>query len=173
MISHDLNDQHLSSIGRLLVSAAGLLLLLGCSDIANGPDQSATTSSEGSAVTDLTKLDRSELLDKVLKNAVQVSDSLYMVPKGIDDDGCEMFGPYSTTGPTATAIHYRQADGGFDIAKDPAVCKVDMVALGSDPEGCEMYRAKPVNNELAATDVTYYRDAEGNYVAHKTKPSCD
>jgi len=96
-----------------------------------------------------------------------------MIPKGIDEDGCEMFGAYSTSGPTITALQYRQADGGFDIVKDPAVCRVDMVAIGTDPSGCEMYRAKPINADLSTTDVTYFRDADGRYVVHQTGRSCD
>ena len=119
------------------------------------------------------KLGGANPLEKILDRAIQVSDNLYMIPKGVDEDGCEMFGPYSTSGSTATAIHYRQADGSFDIAKDPAVCKVDMVAIGTDPEGCEMYHARPINADLGATDVTYYRDADGHYVVHKTGSDCN
>lgn len=172
MSSQDRNDQDLSSIGRLSASAVSLLLLLGCSDASNGLDQTATGATEKSAVTDITKLDRSDLMEKVLDKAIQVGDDLYMLPKGIDEEGCEMFGPYSETNPTATAIHYRQADGSFDIVKDPAVCKVDMVALGPDPDGCEMFQAQPVNSELEATRVTYYRDADGRYVIHKPQSGC-
>ena len=123
-------------------------------------------------MTDVTKVERGDLLGSILDNAIQVGDDLYMLPKGIDEDGCEMFGPYSESNPTVTALQYRQADGGFDIAKDPAVCRVEMVSLGSDEDGCERYRAQPVNDALEATEVIYYQDADGRYVPHKPKADC-
>ncbi|MGI9449797.1 MAG: hypothetical protein ACR2QH_04005 [Geminicoccaceae bacterium] len=123
-------------------------------------------------MTSVTKFERGDLLGNILDNAIQVGDDLYMLPKGIDDDGCEMFGPYSENNPTVTALQYRQADGSFDIAKDPAVCGVEMVLLGKDTEGCEMYRAQPVNGVLEPTEVLYYQDAHGRYVPHKPEASC-
>lgn len=172
MIDQVRNQRNLSPKGRLSVSAAGLLLLLGCTDISTGPDQTNTGTTERSTVTDISKMDRNELMEKVLERAIQVGDDLYMIPKGIDEDGCEMFGPYSKANPTATAIYYRQADGSFNATKDLAVCRVDMVALGSDPDGCEMFRARPQNGDLEAVDVTYYRGEDDRYVAHKPPSDC-
>ncbi|MGH1483041.1 MAG: hypothetical protein ACRBM6_30765 [Geminicoccales bacterium] len=175
MSNKDGNHRRPLLTARLAISAAGLMLLLGCNDTAGGAGQYAESPREGSAVPLKGKVDAraSGALDSILDKAIQVGEGKYMLPKGIDEDGCEMFGAYSTSGPSVTAIQYRQADGGFDIAKDPAVCRVDMVAIGTDPSGCEMYRAKPINADLSTTDVTYFRDADGRYVVHQTGRSCD
>lgn len=158
-------------VTRLSLTAAGLSLLLGCSDIVGGSGQSAE---EGSTVAKTTTFGRADqnLTEDLLEKAIKVGDDLYMLPKGIDDEGCEMFGPFSENNATVTALQYRQADGSFNIAKDPAVCGVEMVALGTDPEGCEMYRAQPVTSQLAPTEIVYYRDAEGRYVPHKQTTNC-
>lgn len=169
---HDRYSLDLLSIGRISFGAAGFLCLVGCTDIANSQDQSSTDAKEGSAVTDIKKLDRSVLLERSLDNAIQVGDDLYMLPKGIDDDGCEMFGPHSTKNATLTALHYRQADGSFNIARDPAICGVEMVAIGPDDDGCERYQAQPVNPALSPTEVVYYQAADGRYVVYKSQSAC-
>lgn len=107
-----------------------------------------------------------------LSNAIQLGDNFYMLPKGIDEDGCEIFGPYSKGGMTVTALYHRQADGGFDIAKDPAICRVEMISIGAEVAGCEMYRAEPVNRDLDALDITYMRSADGRYVVYRAKADC-
>ncbi len=172
MSNKDGNHRRPLLTARLAISTAGLMLLLGCNDTVGGAGQSAETPKGGSSVSVTGEFDRGDFLESTLDRAIQVGEGKYMIPKGIDEDGCEMFGPYSTSGSTVTAIHYRQADGSFNVAKDLAVCKVDMVAIGTDPAGCDMYRAKPINADLAATDVTYYRDADGRYVVHKAGAGC-
>ena len=96
---------------------------------------------------------------------VSVGNGVFMIPMGLDDVQCERFNPFSAKRPTKRAIHYRQADGRFDILRDPAVCKVNMVALGRDANGCETFRALPVNKNLPAIDIVYYLHADGRYLA--------
>lgn len=174
MLDHKRSVPIFSSIASLRVIAGGCsLLLLGCSDLSGGADQSSTSSTEVlPKVNKIKNLDRSGLVDKIAENAIQAGDDLYMIPNGIDDDGCEMFGPFSKNNPTVTAMYYRQADGGFNVTKDPASCRVEMVSLGTDDSGCEMYRAQPVNSDLVATDVVYYQDSDGRYMPRKPQPSC-
>ncbi|MEM8948551.1 MAG: hypothetical protein AAGA21_13770 [Pseudomonadota bacterium] len=106
--------------------------------------------------------------------AIQVSDDLFMIPTGVDEDGCETFTPFSTSdNPVKTAVHFRQADGGFGIARDPDVCRVEMLAMEPDDDGCERYRAQPVNADLPVeNEVIYYRTADDSYKAWKPKSSC-
>ena len=106
--------------------------------------------------------------------SIPVGEDLVMIPSGIDEDGCEMFRPRSANSPVKTAIHYRQADGGFGIARDPALCAVEMTAIGVDDEGCERYRAVPLNPELPplAQEIVYYKTAEGRYLARKPRDAC-
>jgi len=172
MLNQKRNGRTFSSIAPLWVIAGGSLILLGCSNISGGASQSTTASTGGTEVADLANLNRGDLIDKIAENGIQVGDDLYMIPNGIDDDGCETFGPFSKTNATVTAMHYRQADGSFSIAKDPAVCGVQMASLGTDESGCEMYQAQPVNGVLEPTDVVYYRDADGRYLPNKPKTSC-
>ncbi len=159
------------TVRRLSLSAVGFFLLLGCSN-AGSPGQPAASSTEGSGVSIADKINRSRVSVDLLKNAIQVGDDLYMRPQGIDDDGCEMFGAYSKNSPTVTALQYRQPDGTFSIVKDPAVCGVEMVSLGNDEEGCEMYQAKPVTDALEPTPVVYYKDADDRFVPTKPRSSC-
>lgn len=111
--------------------------------------------------------------EKLREVAIPVGGDLFMIPAGLDEDGCEMFRPYATDNPVKTAIHYRQADGSFDIARDPAVCRVEMTPIGPDQDGCERYRAVPVNADLPVeNEVVYYKTADGAYAARKPEDSC-
>lgn len=117
---------------------------------------------------------RSAIADRFKDVGVQVGTDLYMVPTGIDDEGCEAFNPYSDKNPVNTALHFRQADGSFGIARDPSVCRVEMVAMEPDDDGCERYRAVPVSDDLPAltTEIVYYKAADGSYSPHKPRNVC-
>ena len=155
---------------RLTVGVAGLTLLSSCGHTAGSGDKSLAGPTESFEVTTNSTFENGgDPIDKLLEPSIQVGEDLYMLPKGIDEDGCEAFGAFSKTGPTIAAIQYRQADGGFGIAKDPKVCGVEMVALGKDKDGHEMYQAMPNNSSLEPTEVVYYQGAGGRYVPHKTK----
>lgn len=104
--------------------------------------------------------------------AIKVSERLYMVPIGIDVDGCEQFSAYPADGGmTKQAIHYRRPDGSFSLDKDSATCRVEVVALGPDAAGCAQFRAEPAAG-LAPTGVTYYQAKAGGYVARKPEAGC-
>lgn len=118
-------------------------------------------------------IDRGAIVDHVRSTGIPVSDDLFMIPTGIDDEGCETFNPFSENNLVTTAVHHRQADGSFGIARDPAVCRVEMMAMGPDDTGCERYRAVPVNKDLLMeNEVVYYRLADGGYSPRKPKSSC-
>ncbi|MDH3663123.1 MAG: hypothetical protein OEU92_24390 [Alphaproteobacteria bacterium] len=117
--------------------------------------------------------DSTTMEEKVRDVAIPVGDDLFMIPAGVDEDGCEMFRPHAADNPVKAAIHYRQADGSFGIARDPAVCKVEMTPIGPDEDGCERYRAVPVNADLPVEhEVVYYMTVEGAYAARKPSDRC-
>lgn len=158
---------YLIVIGSVVFS--GMLLgLTGCFESV----KSDQTAAESKTIKERLSVDREALMTKRVATAIQVGDDLYMVPSGVDEQGCEMFNPFSNNSPSVKAIHYRQADGSFNIVRDPAVCKVEMVAIGLDEDGCERYQAQPVNPDLSPTEVIYYRDADGRYMVYKPKPGC-
>lgn len=146
------------------------LALVGCQDVLS--DRNAE--GEASVEEKIRKLDSGGIEKKLPEMAIQVSDDLFMIPAGLDEDGCETFNPFSTSdNPVKTAIHFRQADGGFGIAHDPAVCKVEMTSMGPDEDGCERYRAVPVNADLPIdNEVIYYKTADGSYSASRPEDSC-
>lgn len=146
------------------------LTLAGCQDVIGGHNAEGAASVEDK----IKNLSRGGIGGKVPEVAIQVSDDLFMIPTGLDEDGCEMFKPHSTSdNPVKTAIYYRQADGGFGIARDLAVCKVDMVPMEPDDDGCERYRALPVNASVAIeNEVYYYKAADDSYTASKPVNRC-
>lgn len=119
-------------------------------------------------------VNKAEPEDKRRVASIRVGEDLVMIPSGIDDDGCEMFKPSSVNNVVKTAIHYRQADGGFGIARDPAICRVDMTSIGADEEGCERHRAVPRNADLPPLDeeITYFKAKDGRYLARKPRDGC-
>ncbi|MGI9505494.1 MAG: hypothetical protein ACR2RE_20855 [Geminicoccaceae bacterium] len=119
-------------------------------------------------------VNKPESEDKRQTGSIRVGDDLVMIPAGVDEDGCEMFKPRSANRVVKTAIHYRQADGSFGIARDPAICRVDMTSIGSDEEGCERYHAIPRNAGLPplAEEIVYYKAADGRYLARKPRDGC-
>lgn len=119
-------------------------------------------------------VNKAEPEDKRRVASIRVGEDLVMIPSGIDDDGCEMFKPSSVNNVVKTAIHYRQADGGFGIARDPAICRVDMTSIGPDEEGCERYRAVPRNADLPSLDeeIVYFKAEDGRYLARKPRDGC-
>lgn len=140
--------------------------MIGCQDVL---DQ------EGSApVGEVKGYDGSAIADRFKAIGVQVGADLYMVPTGIDDEGCEVFNPYSDKNPVNTALHFRQADGSFGIARDPAVCRVDMVAMAPDDDGCARYRAVPINGDLPplTTEIIYHMSTDGSYSPQKPRNGC-
>lgn len=144
--------------------------LVGCHDLIG--DRNA----EGAAGVEdkVKKLNSGALSGKIPDVAIPVSDDLFMIPAGLDEDGCETFKPHSAGGnPVKTALYFRQADGGFGIARDAAVCKVELTSMGPDEDGCERYRAMPVNADLPMeNEVIYYRKPDDSYSAWKPKESC-
>lgn len=146
------------------------LALAGCHEVIGDRNVEGETRVENKIKT----LDRGVLAGKVPDAAIQVSDDLFMIPAGLDEEGCEMFKPHSASGnPVKTAFYFRQADGGFGIARDPAVCKVEMTSMEPDEDGCERYRAVPVNADLPVeNDVIYFRTADGGYSARKPLENC-
>jgi hypothetical protein len=57
------------------------------------------------------------------KNAIPISDGLYMAPIGKDGSGCVMYRPYSKTSSVVAAIFYRTAQGRFVLDKGKSACK--------------------------------------------------
>ena len=153
----------------------GLLGLMGLS-LAGCQELIGDRNAEGAAsVQDkIRNLNSGAIEERIKEVAIPVSEDLLMIPTGLDDQGCETFKPHSVGGnPVKTAIYYRQADGGFGIARDPAVCKVEMISMGPDDDGCERYRAVPIRADLILEiEVIYYRSADGGYSALKPKDSC-
>ncbi len=147
-----------------------VLPLIGCQDMLGDGNTEGAASVEDK----IRNLDSGLIEERVREVAIQVSDDLFMIPTGLDDDGCETFKPHSTGGnPVKTAIHFRQAEGGFGIAHDPAVCKVEMTSMGPDEDGCERYRAAPVNADLPLEDeIVYYKAADASFSALKPRGSC-
>ena len=170
MALHSSRRHHLSLSRCGLIGLLGLTLV-GCQEV--GEWRSADGEGAVSVEDKIKGLDGG-LEGKVPETAIQVSDDLFMIPTGLDDDGCETFKPFSTSdNPVKTAIHYRQADGGFGIARDPEVCSVEMVPIEPDDDGCERYRAQPVNADLPVeNEVIYYRSADDGYKVWKPKSVC-
>ena len=140
------------------------LALAACQDMANGG---------ATGVNEARTLDRDAIRSRLSAIAIRVGEDLYMIPSGLDDDGCEMFKPYSSRNPVKTAIHYRQADGGFGVAKEPAMCKVEMIAVDTDRSGCVRYRAQPVNGVVAVDEqVIYEKKTDGSYAVAKSDGAC-
>ncbi len=158
-----------------LLPKLGLLGLLGLS-LAGCQDVIGDRNAEGAASVEdkIRNLNKGAIEERIKEVAIPVSDDLLMIPSGLDDDGCETFKPHSVSGnPVKTAIYYRQADGGFGIARDPAVCKVEMTSMGPDEDGCERYRAVPASSDLPVTyEVVYYGAADGGYSAVKPRENC-
>lgn|GEM_PF-2130641 len=154
---------------RLLPSPkAGLLALMalalvGCQDL--------MTNDEGEWVS---AVDKTERQKSRKASSIRIGDDLFMIPSGVDDQGCEMFKPRSANNLVKTALHFRQADGGFGIARDPAICRVEMTSIGPDEEGCERYHAVPLNPDLPslANEIVYYRTTDGRYSARKPRDGC-
>ena len=140
--------------------------LMGCQDTTAGNERLKAVEKVPEV-----NIDRGAIADQVKKLGIPVGADLYMIPAGIDDEGCETFNPFSEKNLVKTAIHYRQADGSFGIARDPAICKVDMVAMESEEDGPDRYRAVPVNADLPPLDVeiVYYKTSDGSYSANKPK----
>lgn len=151
---------------RLKAGWLGLMAvaLAGCQDLVANP--------AGEEAAALTKSEHPR--GPITSMSIRVGDDLFMIPSGPDDDGCEIFKPYSVHNPVKAAIHYRQADGSFGIARDPKVCRTEMKSIGPDEEGCERYRAVPINADLPplAHQIVYYQASDGGYSARKPKDSC-
>jgi hypothetical protein len=60
--------------------------------------------------------------DDIPEGAIKVRDGYYMVPVGVDDDGCAMFSAYAPGMMTDQAIRFRRADGTFTVNKEEAAC---------------------------------------------------
>ena len=58
-------------------------------------------------------------------DAVRVKEDYYMVPIGVDDDGCEQYSPWSANNPVTTALYFRKADGSFTLSRAEAGCGGD------------------------------------------------
>ncbi|MEM7041226.1 MAG: hypothetical protein AAF543_00300 [Pseudomonadota bacterium] len=141
------------------------LALAGCQDLVGN------TNDDGAQV--LESLDSGGLSDRLRKVAIQVGDDFFMIPTGLDEDGCETFKPHSANNPVKAAIYYRQADGTFGIARDPDICKVEMTSIGPDADGCERFRAVPVNADLPVEqEVIYYQAGDGGFSPRKPRASC-
>ena len=54
--------------------------------------------------------------------AIQIGDDQYMVPLGIDGDGCAQYRMYSQRSAVADVIFYRDAKGGFTMNRAEADC---------------------------------------------------
>ena len=59
---------------------------------------------------------------EIPKGAIPVSQDLYQVPIGVDNEGCPMFRMHSPTKLVAQAIYYPDASGGFTMEKRAAAC---------------------------------------------------
>jgi hypothetical protein len=103
--------------------------------------------------------------------AIAAGERLYMVPVGVDTDGCEQFTPFSSGGMTNQAIHYRLPDGSFVLAKDPAACRVEMVPLPPSVDGCARFQARPAAG-LTPTAVAYRPALAGGYVVIREEAAC-
>ncbi len=60
--------------------------------------------------------------DAVPEGAIPVTPDLYMLPMGVDDDGCPIFQPWSPTLMVVQALHWRTADGAFTLDRESAAC---------------------------------------------------
>lgn len=155
------------SLGALLLGVA-MMGLMGCEGAAIGQNGSTEA-----AVNKPVDIDPTDIANLYKKSGIEVGDGLYMIPTGIDSKGCEGFNPYSENGAVRTAIHYRQADGGFDIVRDAAVCQVEMVEMEPDEQGCQRYRAVPVNKDLPIQqEVVYYKADDGTFTPSRSKAGC-
>lgn len=169
MTLHPTRRKHMSLPKLGLLGLMGLSLI-GCQDVIGDHNAEGAASVEDK----IRNLNRGVIGERIKEVAIPVSDDLLMMPTGLDDDGCETFRPHSVSdNPVKTAIYYRQAEGGFGIAYDPAVCKVEMTSMGPDDDGCERYRAVPVRADLILeNEVVYYRSADGGYSALRPRDSC-
>ena len=169
MTLHPKRRRHMSLPKLGLISLMGLSLA-GCQELIGDRNGEGAASVEDK----IRNVNKGAIEERIREVAIPVSDDLLMIPTGLDDDGCETFKPHSVGGnPVKTAIYYRQADGGFGIARDPAACKVEMTSMGPDQDGCERYRAVPISTDLPVEDeVIYYRTADGSYSASRPEDSC-
>lgn len=60
--------------------------------------------------------------DLVPDGAVPVGDDLYMVPAGVDRDGCAQFTAWSAAKAVLQVIYYRDRNGGFTTDRSKADC---------------------------------------------------
>lgn len=166
-LEHDMRRKRPAFCRAGLLGLMGLTLI-GCQELA--ADRSVE---ETATVGKLSSPDPEAMAAMLEEIGIPVAGDLFMIPAGLDEEGCETFNPHSAGNPVKAALHYRQADGTFGIARDPAVCAVEMTAIGPDEDGCERYRAVPVNSDLPVQhEVVYYRTAEGTYSARKPEGSC-
>jgi hypothetical protein len=56
--------------------------------------------------------------------AIPISDELYQVPIGADDDGCPRYRLYSPTRLVAQVVYYRDAAGAFTTDRRQADCAI-------------------------------------------------
>ncbi len=61
-------------------------------------------------------------LRPVPSQAVTLGDDLYMVPRGIDGDGCETWSMTSQSKATLKAVFFRDRDGNFTTSRSRAGC---------------------------------------------------
>jgi hypothetical protein len=64
-----------------------------------------------------------DLAQDIPEGAIKVRGNYYMLPAGVDDDGCRMFTPYAPGMMTDQAIRFRRADGSFTMSREEAACK--------------------------------------------------
>ena len=62
-------------------------------------------------------------------DAVRVGDDYFMVPVGVDEQGCRQFTPWSSSRPVPTAIYYRKADGEYTLYRSDTNCSGESDAL--------------------------------------------
>lgn len=94
---------------RFLTAAALAFALAACSESTMPSGKKGDSSTEPNAAA-------------VPADAIAVGDDVYMVPAGVDSDGCAMFRVFSPTKMVVQAVHYRAADGTFVMDKVEAAC---------------------------------------------------
>lgn len=105
------------------------------------------------------------------KGAIALSEGLYAVPVAVDDEGCEQFSEWSSSGVTRQIVYFRDGEGGFTAVKSAAhACNAEMKEAGVDERGCTIYQAAQPDGEV--TDVAYYRTERG-YVVNPAAALCD
>jgi hypothetical protein len=65
----------------------------------------------------------SEPAADIPEGAIKVRDDYYMLPAGVDDNGCRMFTPFAPGMMTDQAIRFRRADGSFTLSREEAACE--------------------------------------------------